>query len=68
MDVYDRALVARLHREIQQVMQDAEVRKRFAADGADPTYSKTPDDFAALIRSEVVKWAKVVKNARIEPQ
>lgn len=63
-----RDIVAKLHRELQLVMQDAEVRKRFASDGADPIFSKTPEEFAAVIRSEVEKWAKVVRTAKIEPQ
>ena len=63
-----RDIVNRVHRELVQVMQDAEVRKRFASDGADPVYSKTPDEFAAVIRTEVAKWAKVVKTAKIEQQ
>ena len=63
-----REIVTRLHRELVQVMQDPEIRKRFAADGADPVYSRTPEEFAALIRTEVVKWAKVVKSAKIEQQ
>jgi tripartite-type tricarboxylate transporter receptor subunit TctC len=63
-----RDIVTKLHRELQLVMQDADVRKRFASDGADPVFSKTPDEFAAVIRSEVEKWAKVVRTARIEQQ
>jgi tripartite-type tricarboxylate transporter receptor subunit TctC len=49
-------------------MQDDDIRKRFAADGAEPVYSKTPDEFAALIKAEVAKWAKVVKAAKVEQQ
>ena len=63
-----REIVNRVHRELVQVMQDPDIRKRFAADGADPVYSRTPEEFAALIRTEVAKWAKVVKSAKIEQQ
>jgi tripartite-type tricarboxylate transporter receptor subunit TctC len=61
-------IVNRVHRELVTVMQDTDVRKRFAADGADPVYNKTPEEFAATIRAEVAKWAKVVKTANIEQQ
>jgi tripartite-type tricarboxylate transporter receptor subunit TctC len=27
----------------------------------------TPDEFGALIRSEVVRWSKVVRDAQIKP-
>ena len=58
--------VTRVHREIVHVMQEEDTRKRFAADGAQPLYSKSPDEFAAFMRTEVTKWAKVVKSAKIE--
>ena len=63
-----REIIARVHRELVQTMQDEEVRKRFRADGADPVFSRTPEDFAALIRSELARWASVAKAARIEPK
>jgi len=63
-----RDIIARLHRDLVQVMQDEDTRKRFSADGADPTFSRAPEDFAALIRSELARWAKVAKSAKIEPQ
>jgi maltooligosyltrehalose synthase len=30
--------------------------------------SKTPEEFAAVIRSELAKWAQVAKAAKIEPR
>jgi len=63
-----REIVTRLHRDLIQVMQDEDIRKRFAADGAEPVYSKTPEEFAAVIKAEVTKWAKVVKAANVEQQ
>jgi tripartite-type tricarboxylate transporter receptor subunit TctC len=61
-------IIVRLHRDLVQVMQDEDLKKRFAADGAEPVYSKTPEDFVGLIKAEVAKWAKVVKAAKIEQQ
>jgi len=63
-----REIVARLHRDLVQVMQDDETKRRFAADGADPTFSKSPEEFSAFMRAELAKWAKVVKAANIEQQ
>ena len=40
--------------------------ERYAALGADPVTS-TPEEFTNFIRQEYVKWAKVVKLAKIEP-
>lgn len=43
-------------------------RERFVADGGEVAWSKTPDDFTAMLRAEIVKWAKVVKAASIRPE
>jgi tripartite-type tricarboxylate transporter receptor subunit TctC len=49
-------------------MQDPALRKRFIDDGAEPTPSSSPEEFAALIRAEIAKWTKVIKAAGIQPE
>jgi tripartite-type tricarboxylate transporter receptor subunit TctC len=61
-------IVARLHGAVVRVLQDAEMRKRFQNDGAEATPSATPEAFATLIRTDLAKWAKVVKDAGIQPE
>ncbi|MFN7086114.1 MAG: tripartite tricarboxylate transporter substrate binding protein [Burkholderiales bacterium] len=55
-------IVAKLNAEIGQVMANAEVRQRLAAMGAEPA-AKTPAAFAAYVREEIAKWAKVVRES-----
>jgi len=62
-----RAIVMRLHGEIVRTLQAGDVRERLLADGAEPVGS-TPEEFAAYIRSETAKWARVVKDAGIQPE
>jgi tripartite-type tricarboxylate transporter receptor subunit TctC len=62
-----KAMVNRLSTELRNVLNDADTQKRFAQRGMDPLPS-TPEEFGALIKSEIVKWAKVVKAAGIEPE
>jgi tripartite-type tricarboxylate transporter receptor subunit TctC len=62
-----REIVARLHDEIVRALRDAEVGKRLAADGAEPVGS-SPEEFAAFIKSESEKWAKVANAAGIKPE
>ncbi len=59
-----RAIVERLHQRIVKVLDQPDIVKRFAADGADAVDS-TPQEFAAHIKAETVKWAKVIKEAGI---
>lgn len=60
-------IVAKLHKAVVFSLQDPGVRERFQASGADPV-GNTPEEFAALVRSDMAKWAKVVKAAGIKPE
>ena len=63
-----RAIVTRLHADVVRAVNEPAVRKRFIDDGADPSPSASPEAFSLLIRSEVRKWAKVIKEAGIQPE
>jgi tripartite-type tricarboxylate transporter receptor subunit TctC len=56
------AIVARLNREIVAILHLPEVVERLSSQGAEALGS-TPEEFAAYIRSETVKWAKVVRDS-----
>lgn len=56
-----REIVSRFHADILKAVASAEVKTRFANVGLDPVTSASPDQFAAFIRSEIVKWEPVVK-------
>ena len=58
------ALTARIHAEIVKVLQLPATRERFALEGFEAV-GNTPAQFAAYIKSEQVKWAKVIKEAGI---
>jgi len=60
-------IIARLHREIAQIVQLPEIREKLTADGAEPVGS-TPEQFARDIKLELVKWAKVARAAGIRPE
>jgi tripartite-type tricarboxylate transporter receptor subunit TctC len=62
-----RPIVTRLHGEIVRALRAPDVRERLAADGAEPVGS-SPEEFAAFIRAEIAKWAKVAKAAGIQPE
>jgi tripartite-type tricarboxylate transporter receptor subunit TctC len=57
-------IVDRLYREISAIVKAPGVLDRLASDGPIPI-GNTPQEFAAFIRAEQAKWAKVVKQAKI---
>lgn len=56
------AILDRLHREVVKALATAEIKQRFADEGADPVGS-TPIEFAAFFRAEAEKWADVAKRS-----
>jgi tripartite-type tricarboxylate transporter receptor subunit TctC len=61
-----RAIVVRLSEAVRKAGSAPTLVERYAALGADPV-TGTPEEFTSFIRQEYLKWAKVVKVARIEP-
>lgn len=61
------AIVNRLNREMVAALGSEEMKKQFAALGAE-TQPGTPAAFATLMRDEVGKWGKVVRAANIKPE
>ena len=57
-----RPIVGRLSDEIARIVDDPEIRERFAGDGIEPMYSSA-EAFVAFLARDVEKWAKVVKAA-----
>jgi tripartite-type tricarboxylate transporter receptor subunit TctC len=54
------AIVARLNSELNAILQQADVKERFATEGADAA-PNTPEWFASRMKSESAKWAKIVR-------
>jgi tripartite-type tricarboxylate transporter receptor subunit TctC len=61
------SIVQRLNAETIAILGNAEMRERIESLGADPK-TAAPDAFANYIRSEILKWSKVVRDAGIPMQ
>jgi tripartite-type tricarboxylate transporter receptor subunit TctC len=62
-----REIVARLNRDLVQVLHLPEVKDILSKDGADPV-GNTPEEFAKYLRSQLDLWARVAREAGIKPE
>jgi len=60
-------IVARLNAEINATLKMPDVRAKLEAAGIE-IQGGTPQEYAAVIKSDLAKWGKVVKEAGIEPE
>jgi tripartite-type tricarboxylate transporter receptor subunit TctC len=60
-----RAIVQKFHADIVKVMKDADLKAKFADLGVDAV-SSTPEEFAAFMKAEAVKYARLIKEANIK--
>ena len=59
-----RPIVTKLAGEIARLLKAPVVLERFAVAGLEPI-SNTPDEFTALLKSEIPEWGKIAKAANI---
>jgi tripartite-type tricarboxylate transporter receptor subunit TctC len=62
-----KAVVERLNREISAIVEAPEMKEKLKGQGLEADAMK-PDELAALFKSETAKWAKVIKDAKIQPE
>jgi tripartite-type tricarboxylate transporter receptor subunit TctC len=58
------AIIQRVNRETLRILARSEVKAKFLNTGAEATGS-TPDQLATLVRSDMQKWGKVIRDAGI---
>ena len=58
------AVITRLHQEMTRVLTSADVKEKFFNAGSE-VVANTPEQFAAAIKVDMARWAKVIKDAGI---
>ena len=60
-------IVSKLSQEMNRILKLPANREKFAAYAIDLT-PNTPEEFGAMIKSEVAKWSKLLKDVGIKPE
>ena len=61
-----KAIISQLAADIAAALREPDLRDRLLADGSEPVGS-TPEVFTAFLRSEMLKWGRVVKASGARP-
>ncbi len=62
-----RDVIARINADVIRIVSLPELKERLKAEGSDPV-GNTPEQYAAFLRAEVAKWAKVIKFAGVKAE
>ena len=62
-----REVIARVNADVIRIVSSPELKERLKAEGSDPV-GNTPEQYAAFLRSEVAKWARVIKFAGVKAE
>jgi tripartite-type tricarboxylate transporter receptor subunit TctC len=60
-------VVTKLHAEIARALKHPSVEQRLRADGSEPG-GATPAEIAAIVRNDLQRWRKIVKDAGIKAE
>src|SRR4029077_21214604 len=63
-----KAIVDRLNAETASAMRATDVHERIAVQGGNEIVTGTPEEFSALIKSDLQAYAKLIRDARVPAQ
>jgi tripartite-type tricarboxylate transporter receptor subunit TctC len=61
-------IVQRINTEVMNALRAPDVLAKYRSMGVEPVASHAPDAFGALLRSEIDRWGKVIRDAHVTVQ
>lgn len=61
-----RAVISRVNTEVRAILATDEVKTRLAAEGAQPVLSMSPEEFNAVVKSDIEKWRRVIRDVKLQ--
>jgi tripartite-type tricarboxylate transporter receptor subunit TctC len=62
-----RDVIVKINADVIRIVNSPELKERLKAEGSDPVGS-SPEQYAAFLRAEIAKWAKVIKFAGVKAE
>ena len=62
-----RDVIMKINADVIKIVNSPELKERLKADGSDPV-GNSPEQYAAFLRNEITKWARVIKVANVKPE
>jgi tripartite-type tricarboxylate transporter receptor subunit TctC len=63
-----RDIIKRIHADIYKIMNAPDFKKRMLQQGIDQSDANTPEKHAAFLKSELVRWGKVIEDAGVRAE
>jgi tripartite-type tricarboxylate transporter receptor subunit TctC len=60
------AIVSKLHAEFARAMTSPDTRQRLNEVGMDDTVTRSPEEFAAIVRNDTARYGKIIKEAGLK--
>lgn len=61
-----RPVIGKINSEIRAILATDDVKTRLAAEGAQPVLTMTPEEFNVIVRNEIEKWRRIVKEIKLQ--
>jgi len=61
-----RPVIGKLNSEIRAILASDDVKARLAAEGAQPVLTMTPEEFNAVVRSDIERWRRLIKEMKLQ--
>jgi tripartite-type tricarboxylate transporter receptor subunit TctC len=61
-----RSVIVKINGEVRAILATDEIKTRLAAEGAQPILAMTPDEFNTIVRNDIERWRRMVKDLKLQ--
>lgn len=61
-----RSVIVKINGEVRAILATDEIRTRLATEGAQPILAMTPEEFNTIVRNDIERWRRMVKDLKLQ--